>query len=243
MTFPTAAAITTRRRSFAASAGAVITPLVGGGGSSVPPKWHLVKVPPRLAAVCVLERRLGAVLDPELRKEMLYVEFHRVIGQTEPLGDLRVGQASGDEGPDLALARRQITWSAGTTFDPAPRRLREHQLAGVHLADRGERLLGRLGLERETLGASVQGRAERLAVVVGREHQKLGRRRPFAQRGDDCCALDGRELQIEDDYVGLVLLDQSHHFGAIRGPGRDRSEERRVGKECGARRSQCDSYE
>src|SRR5206468_3175098 len=84
-----------------------------------------VNVPPRLAAVCVLERRLGAVLDPELRKEMLYVEFHRVIGQTEPLGDLRVGQASGDEGPDLALARRQITWSAGTTFDPAPRRLRE----------------------------------------------------------------------------------------------------------------------
>src|SRR5213083_1761534 len=45
-----------------------------------------------LAAVGVLERRLGAVLHAELREEMLHVELHRVVGQAEPLGDLRVGE-------------------------------------------------------------------------------------------------------------------------------------------------------
>src|SRR5256886_11495034 len=133
MTFPTAAAITTRRRSFTASAGAVITPLVGGGGSSVPPKWHLVKVPPRLTAVGVLERRLGAVLHAELREEMLHVEFHRVVGQAEPLGDLGVGEPAGDQRPDLALARSEVARRARPALDPAACGLRKHQLARVHL--------------------------------------------------------------------------------------------------------------
>src|SRR2546422_1492795 len=59
-----------------------------------------------LTPVGVLERRLGAVLHAELREEMLHVELHRVVGQAEPLGDLRVGEPAGDQRPDLALARR-----------------------------------------------------------------------------------------------------------------------------------------
>src|SRR2546425_9328058 len=54
------------------------------------------KTTPGLAAVCVLERRLGAVLHPELREKVLHVELHRVVGQAEPLGDLRVGEPAGD---------------------------------------------------------------------------------------------------------------------------------------------------
>src|SRR5436309_4058244 len=144
MTFPTAAAITTRRRSFTASAGAVITPLVGGGGSSIPPKWHLVKVPPCLAAVCVLEGRLGAVLHPEFREQMLHVELHRVVGQAESLGDLRVGESTRDQRPDLALARRQVARRPPSrpALDPAAGGLGKHELAGVHLPDGGQGLLG-----------------------------------------------------------------------------------------------------
>src|SRR3977135_3670487 len=81
-----------------------------------------------LAAVGVLERRLGAVLHPELREEMLYVELHRVVGQVEPLGDLRVGEPAGDQRPDLAFARREITRRARPALDPTARRLRKHEL-------------------------------------------------------------------------------------------------------------------
>src|SRR2546430_3820134 len=66
-----------------------------------------VKPRRRLTPVGVLERRLGAVLHAELREEMLHVELHRVVGQAEPLGDLRVGEPAGDQRPDLALARSE----------------------------------------------------------------------------------------------------------------------------------------
>src|SRR5690242_2582760 len=42
-----------------------------------------------LSAVRVLERGLGPVLHAQLREQMLYVEFHGVVGQAESLGDLR----------------------------------------------------------------------------------------------------------------------------------------------------------
>src|SRR2546427_608918 len=67
-----------------------------------------VKPRRRLTPVGVLERRLGAVLHAELREEMLHVELHRVVGQAEPLGDLRVGEPAGDQRPDLALARSEV---------------------------------------------------------------------------------------------------------------------------------------
>src|SRR5437899_10848335 len=73
-----------------------------------------------LAAVGVLERRLGAVLHAELREEMLHVELHRVVGQAEPLGDLRVGEPAGDQCPDLTLARRQVAWRAPPPPAPDP---------------------------------------------------------------------------------------------------------------------------
>src|SRR6266700_7390386 len=172
MTFPTAAAMTTRRRSFTASAGAVITPLVGGGGSSVPPKWHLVKVPPRLTAVRVLEGRFGAVLHAELREQVLHEEFDGVVRKPEPLRDLGVGEPAGDQRPNLALARRQVARRPAprAALDPTARGLRKHELTGVHLPDRRQRLLGRLGLQREAFSPGVECRAERLAVVVGGEH-------------------------------------------------------------------------
>src|SRR5881396_2611422 len=69
-----------------------------------------------LTPVGVLERRLGAVLHAELREEMLHVELHRVVGQAEPLGDLRVGEPAGDQRPDLALQRRA---ACGNTSWPA----------------------------------------------------------------------------------------------------------------------------
>src|SRR6266851_9424185 len=108
-----------------------------------------------LTPVGVLERRLGAVLHAELREEMLHVELHRVVGQAEPLGDLRVGESAGYERPDLALARREVTRRAPAraTFDPTTRGLRKHELARVHLSDCRQRLLGRLGFQREPFGA------------------------------------------------------------------------------------------
>src|SRR5207302_1383137 len=65
---------------------------------------------------------------------MLHVKLDGVVREAEPLGDLRVGEPRGDEAPDLALARRQIAGGArGPAFDPAPRRLREHEMTAVPL--------------------------------------------------------------------------------------------------------------
>src|SRR5437899_1820795 len=72
-----------------------------------------------LTPVGVLERRLGAVLHAELREEMLHVELHRVVGQAEPLGDLRVGEPAGDQRPDLALARSEVSAICGLVSPPA----------------------------------------------------------------------------------------------------------------------------
>src|SRR5882762_3786139 len=101
-------------------------PTVGMPAGTVKPGWQL-------ATVRVLERRLGAVLHPELREEMLHVELHRVVGQAEPLGDLRVGESAGHQRPDLSLARGEVAGRARPAFDPAARGLREHELARVHL--------------------------------------------------------------------------------------------------------------
>src|SRR5439155_18644752 len=117
-----------------------------------------VKPRRRLAAVGVLERRLGAVLHAELREEMLHVELHRVVGQAEPLGDLRVGEPAGDERPDLALARREVARCCRPAFDPATRGLGEHELTRVHLPDRRQRLLGWLGFQREAFRTGVERR-------------------------------------------------------------------------------------
>src|SRR5438552_3003622 len=95
------------------------------------------------------------------------------------------------------------------------------ELAGVHLPDGGQGLLGRLGLQREAFGPGVEGGAERLAVVVGGEHEDSRRRAPLAQRGDDFRPLDARELEIQHHDVRLVLLDQPDDFGAVGGPGGD----------------------
>src|SRR5690348_18500683 len=120
--------MTTRRSSFTESAGAVITP----SG-----RWWRFQCPAEmapcqggvagLAAVRVLERCLRAVLDPELREQMQHVELHRVVGEAEALGDLRVGESVRDEGPHFALARGQLTRRAPSSpraaVDPASRGL------------------------------------------------------------------------------------------------------------------------
>src|SRR5260370_37027557 len=96
----------------------------------------------RLSAVSVLEGSLGAVLDAQLREQMLHVELHRVVGEAEPLGDLRVRESPGNEPPDLALARGQVARRAGgSPLDPAAGGLREHQLARFDPAERPERPL------------------------------------------------------------------------------------------------------
>src|SRR5438034_8341318 len=43
---------------------------------------------------------------------------------------------------------------------------------------------------------------------VGGEHEHLGRRGQFPQRGDHLGSLDARELEVQHHHVGLVLLGQ-----------------------------------
>src|SRR5438309_2784740 len=86
-----------------------------------------------LTSVGVLERRLGAVLHAELREEMLHVELHRVVGQAEPLGDLRVGEPAGDQRPDLALARSEVARRARPALDPAACGLRKQDRKSTRL--------------------------------------------------------------------------------------------------------------
>src|SRR5260370_37839697 len=89
----------------------------------------------RLSAVSVLEGGLGAVLDAQLREQMLHVELHRVVGEAEPLGDLWVRESPSDEPPDLALARGQVARRAGgPPLDPAAGGLPGHQPAAVDRA-------------------------------------------------------------------------------------------------------------
>ena len=60
---------------------------------------------------------------------------------------------------------------------PAPR---EDEVSSVDLTDGREGLLWRFGLEREAVGAGIERRAKRVPVVVGREHEDLGRVGPLA---------------------------------------------------------------
>src|SRR5438105_7439260 len=206
---------------------ATSTPTLTASANSLSIRYCLasrVPVTPDLAAVRVLEGRLRTVLDAELREQMLYVELHRVVREPEPLGDLRVGEPAGDERPDLAFPGGQVAGRPGrSSLDPAARGLGEDELTRVYLADRRQRLLGRFRLEGQAVRAGVEGRAERFAVVVRGQHEHLGGRGVVAQGGEHCGALDRRELEIEHDDVGLVLLHQLHDLGAVGGPAGDRA--------------------
>src|SRR5207248_8681604 len=63
-------------------------------------------------------------------EKMLHVELHRVVGQAEPLGDLRVDESARDQRPDLALARRQVARRPPSrpALDPAAGGLGKHEL-------------------------------------------------------------------------------------------------------------------
>lgn len=61
------------------------------------------------AFTCSLLRQvdgLGAALRPELVEEAARVGLHRVLADGEPLADLAVAQAGGDQAEDLHLAGR-----------------------------------------------------------------------------------------------------------------------------------------
>ena len=79
------------------------------------------------------DHRLCSVAQVELGEDAADVRLHRLLGQREGLGDLRVGPTAGDQGKNLGLAFRQPfepqRWPApcggtllGEVCDEAPRR-------------------------------------------------------------------------------------------------------------------------
>src|SRR5262249_61748117 len=78
------------------------------------------------------DHRLDAVAQPELGQYPADVRFDRALAEVRPLGDLRIGQAAGDQREHLALARGEHfehagPWAVGwpQPDEPAPK-LRAH---------------------------------------------------------------------------------------------------------------------
>src|SRR3569833_2331872 len=164
-----------------------------------------------------VHRRRGAPLDPELVQHRRHVVLHGLLRQEQPLRDLPVGQAFGDQVQHPPLLRAELLVPRVRGRDVLAAQLVHHRRGqrGVQQraadGDRADRVDQR---PAGHLLEHVPGRArhdrteERVVVRIGREHQ-AGRRRRDG-RADLAAHLDAlavRQPDVEDRDVRAGLRD------------------------------------
>ncbi len=89
-----------------------------------------------------------------------------------------------------------------------------------YLADRFDRLVGRLGFEGKAFGAVLQGGLDAFAVGEGGEQQHAHRHIAAADLGEGLEAGDGH-LDVDDGDIDLMLVEVGQQLGAILDGGDD----------------------
>ena len=163
----------------------------------------------RVAQVGAEHGGLGAALHAELGQQARDVVLDRLLGEEQPLADLPVRQALGDEHEDLALLgvergqpRVLLLALADAPQHPVGDRRVEQRLAGRHLAHGVDEVRPADLLEHVAGGAGEHGGEDGLVVVVGREDQAADVRVLLA---DDPAHLDAAAVgqpAVEDGDVG-----------------------------------------
>ena len=129
--------------------------------------------------------------------------------------------------PSATSARISRSRSDNSEFGSGPRAIveelaggaREDHVAVRHLADGGDRVARRIGLEHQAVGVALHRLEDRFAVRVGGEHQHAYRQMALTYLLEATDAAEEGHFQIEDDHVRFVLQDGLHEQQAVRDRG------------------------
>src|SRR5207247_2635637 len=176
--------------------------------------------------------RLGAVVHPELPEDARDVVLDRLLADEEPLPDLPVRLAGGEELQDLLLARGErvellavalLLALALELAQHAPRDLaRQHRLARGGPLDRRADLVGRDVLEQIADGAGLERREHPLGVREGGQHDDADLRVLLVERARQLDAALARQLDVhEDDLRPPVRAQRLPHLLAAPRRGAD----------------------
>ena len=163
---------------------------------------------------------LGAVAGADLGEDVVDVALDRGGGDHEALGDLGVGQALGDQGQDLDLARGEVVGrvrgrggGVDGGQDVVLDRGVQRRLAAGDGSHGGADLVGARVLGQVAAGAGAQ-RAEHARVVgVGGQRDRAGA--AGAQAPDRLDAVHPRHPQVHQHDVRVVLRGQRERLLAV----------------------------
>jgi len=207
-------------------------PTLAAPGSPKPLRWHLGRrrAGSDDAGLVGEDDGLNAVAQAEFREHPPDMRLDGGVGHDELLGDLRVGEAAGDEFQDVELAGRQVVelWGrllrgwvvADERLDQPPGDGRGEQGFSVaDGADARDELFGWDVLEQESARAGMQRVEDVLVEVEGGQHEHAWRMRALH---DPPCGLepvDGRHPDVHEDDVGPGATRGVDGLGAISGLG------------------------
>ena len=136
----------------------------------------------------------------------------------ERAGDLLVGLAVGHQPQRRQLARRELD-ARHALGELRGRGRREIGLAGEHVADAGDQIVGGDVLQHVRLRAGLERARDLFVGVVGREHDDARPRVALADPANDLDAFHHRHPQIEQRHVGVMALVGFDRLDAVAGFG------------------------
>src|SRR5438105_2134674 len=171
-------------------------------------------------------RQLVARRELELPEDVRDVALDRLHRQAEPPRDLLVEVAARDQLEHLTLARRQLVElrvaadalaRAEGVEDEAGEARREDGVALRDALDRRRELVARDRLRHVAAGAGADDGDHVLRRVRDREREETDGRSRLRDGVDDRVAAAVRKVHVEEDDLGIELLDQRHRLGDARG--------------------------
>ena len=147
--------------------------------------------------------RLDAVLQAELGEDAADVGLDRLLADLQVPGDLPVAVTAGDQPEHVAFTRRERPQrirrgrTAERLGEPGQQLGAEAGGAGGGVADGGDDVLGRGGLEQVGGRAGVHGADEVLVVGGGGEHDNGGLVRRVVQGCDHGVPVQSGHVQVE----------------------------------------------
>ena len=161
--------------------------------------------------------RLGAGVDLELGDRVADVGVDGRRAQLQPLGDLFDPQALGQQLEDLALARGEVEQLLDLGGLAAGEVAAEEGAAAGDRFDGPGDVLGGSRLEHVAGGAGAQRQRQQVGLGVGGEDDDLGPRPDLEDLLGRLDPVALGQLDVDDQDVGLELLDDVDDVAAVAG--------------------------
>jgi PAS domain S-box-containing protein len=163
--------------------------------------------------------------DVEFLQQRRAALLHGPLGDVQRGRDVAVELALGDQEQNLALARRERQtrwcWLAARADKPAGDLAlnpgAEIEVTGHYRLDRPDQLLGDIEFDEVAVGTGSQRQPHHRRVGIVRHHQDFNRRQPPLQLLGQIIAAPVRQIDIEEQHIGLLGQAQRSRLLAVGG--------------------------